>query len=290
MDTDERALLAAIIAHPDEDTPRLVYADWLDEHADSLPKKRRATACAKAEQIRVQIEAAGLIFGAPDFNERYDALEERDRELAENYQAWVDELEGITPARGLQFFYNRGLFGEVACTVRYFVRHGAALFAAAPITAVRLKMLAVSNVKTLPGCPHFAHVHTLKIYTGDTPSDAVSALLERAPLAHLRGLALDNWIGNYGDTTDGDSLAVRVAGCAKVANLKRLSFEAAGIGPTGARALANSPHLANLELLDLRTNRALGAEKTALRKRFGKRVWFGSDDMTGLPIGYQDAD
>jgi uncharacterized protein (TIGR02996 family) len=30
---DEQALLAAIkAAHPDEDTPRLVYADWLDEH------------------------------------------------------------------------------------------------------------------------------------------------------------------------------------------------------------------------------------------------------------------
>jgi uncharacterized protein (TIGR02996 family) len=30
--TDEPALLAAIHAHPDEDTPRLAYADWLDEH------------------------------------------------------------------------------------------------------------------------------------------------------------------------------------------------------------------------------------------------------------------
>jgi uncharacterized protein (TIGR02996 family) len=27
-------LLAAIIAHPDEDTPRLMYADWLQEHGD----------------------------------------------------------------------------------------------------------------------------------------------------------------------------------------------------------------------------------------------------------------
>ena len=30
--SDEDALLAAIIAAPDDDTPRLVYADWLDEH------------------------------------------------------------------------------------------------------------------------------------------------------------------------------------------------------------------------------------------------------------------
>lgn len=33
--TDERAaLLRAICEHPAEDTPRLVYADWLDEHAE----------------------------------------------------------------------------------------------------------------------------------------------------------------------------------------------------------------------------------------------------------------
>jgi len=30
--SDEPALRAAILAHPDEDTPRLAYADWLDEN------------------------------------------------------------------------------------------------------------------------------------------------------------------------------------------------------------------------------------------------------------------
>jgi uncharacterized protein (TIGR02996 family) len=46
--SDEDALLAAIAAHPDEDTPRLMYADWLDEHGRPL----------RAEFIRVQIEVA----------------------------------------------------------------------------------------------------------------------------------------------------------------------------------------------------------------------------------------
>ncbi len=40
------ALLAAIIAHPDEDTPRLMYADWLQENDDE----------ARAEFIRLHIE------------------------------------------------------------------------------------------------------------------------------------------------------------------------------------------------------------------------------------------
>ena len=29
-----RALRAAVLAHPDDDLPRLVYADWLDESGD----------------------------------------------------------------------------------------------------------------------------------------------------------------------------------------------------------------------------------------------------------------
>ncbi|MBN9120916.1 MAG: TIGR02996 domain-containing protein [Planctomycetes bacterium] len=45
--TDRDALLRAIIDHPDEDTPRLVFADWLDEHADALPDPAGARAHAR---------------------------------------------------------------------------------------------------------------------------------------------------------------------------------------------------------------------------------------------------
>src|SRR5690242_17712150 len=44
--SDRAALLAAICANPDEDTPRLVYADWLEENGQA---KRAAV-------IRKQIE------------------------------------------------------------------------------------------------------------------------------------------------------------------------------------------------------------------------------------------
>src|SRR4051794_13393226 len=44
------ALYRAILAHPDEDTPRLVYADWLDEHGEP----------AHAEFIRVQCRLARM--------------------------------------------------------------------------------------------------------------------------------------------------------------------------------------------------------------------------------------
>lgn len=44
--TEQEAFTLAIVTDPLDDTPRLVYADWLDEHGDAL----------RAEFIRVQIE------------------------------------------------------------------------------------------------------------------------------------------------------------------------------------------------------------------------------------------
>lgn len=48
--TDGTLLLAAILAQPDEDTPRLVYADWLQENGQG----------ERAEFIRVQVEYARI--------------------------------------------------------------------------------------------------------------------------------------------------------------------------------------------------------------------------------------
>ena len=47
---DRLAVMAAIVANPDEDTPRLAFADWLQEHGDGHDR-------ARAEHIRVQIDA-----------------------------------------------------------------------------------------------------------------------------------------------------------------------------------------------------------------------------------------
>jgi uncharacterized protein (TIGR02996 family) len=43
--TDEAAFLNAILANPDDNAPRLIYADWLDERGDPL-------AVAKAAYLR----------------------------------------------------------------------------------------------------------------------------------------------------------------------------------------------------------------------------------------------
>src|ERR1700754_5023358 len=49
MTSDDEAFLRAISAAPDDDAPRLVYADWLDERGDT-----------RAEFIRLQVRLRGL--------------------------------------------------------------------------------------------------------------------------------------------------------------------------------------------------------------------------------------
>lgn len=58
MTSDRAALLHAIADRPDEDTPRLAYADWLDEHAAELPAAEHAA--KRAEFIRCQVAVARL--------------------------------------------------------------------------------------------------------------------------------------------------------------------------------------------------------------------------------------
>lgn len=65
--SDHVALLMAIIANPDDDTPRLIYADWLEENGR----------VEEAEFIRVQCRLAALL---PDAAE-YPELVERNEEL-----------------------------------------------------------------------------------------------------------------------------------------------------------------------------------------------------------------
>ena len=58
--SDQEALLKAIVANPDDDTPRLMYADWLDEHLPDKGPSPAAGPSARAEYIRVQCRLAQL--------------------------------------------------------------------------------------------------------------------------------------------------------------------------------------------------------------------------------------
>jgi uncharacterized protein (TIGR02996 family) len=71
MLSDRDALLRAIRAHPEEDTPRLMFADWLDEQGDEASRLR-------AEFVRLQCEIARLADDDSDSQPLYEFLRDRD--------------------------------------------------------------------------------------------------------------------------------------------------------------------------------------------------------------------
>jgi uncharacterized protein (TIGR02996 family) len=85
------AFLSAIHADPDDDTHRLVFADWLDDHGES----------DRAEFIRVQVELARL----PKKSPNRAALEKREKELEKGYR---ESLVGELPKR-IRTRFRRGL-------------------------------------------------------------------------------------------------------------------------------------------------------------------------------------
>src|SRR5262245_31359864 len=115
--THEEAFLEDIAEHPDDDAPRLVYADWLDDHGHG----------AKAEFIRAQCELERL----EEYDSRTRELDERVRQLLkENEQQWLGPIGRL--AREWRF--RKGLLDFIEVEPAVFVENGEKVFQHAPIT------------------------------------------------------------------------------------------------------------------------------------------------------------
>jgi uncharacterized protein (TIGR02996 family) len=90
----ERAFWEAIQEAPEDDTPRLVYADWCEDHGQP----------ERAEFIRAQIELEGLAVGDP----RRAALEDRaDDLLARHEMDWLGPAEDLSDWEWQRGFVER---------------------------------------------------------------------------------------------------------------------------------------------------------------------------------------
>lgn len=111
------AFLASIRSSPTDDSPRLIFADWLEEHGQ----------VERGEFIRVQVELAarrkakGL---RPEARELPDGcLELADREcelLTDNYLAWTDDIRRVIRRTPNDGSFRLGLRGtSVGVRVAY---------------------------------------------------------------------------------------------------------------------------------------------------------------------------
>src|SRR5262249_53807530 len=131
--TDD-ALLRAVLAAPDDDAPRLVYADWLEERGDP----------ARAAFIRVQVE---LTHPPIDYSKRFRLVQTERTLLPANRAAWTAWLPAWAEARE----FRRGFLEGIRCEAGDFISRADEVRHRTPLSSIQLdgkEELAVTLFRT----------------------------------------------------------------------------------------------------------------------------------------------
>jgi uncharacterized protein (TIGR02996 family) len=256
--TEQAALLKAITAQADDDTPRLVYADWLDENKPHRRPSPAVGPSARAEFIRIQCRLAAGAFDVAD----YPALLESELDLAtwlnthdpDPYLA-LDDLHCNNQFEGGHWgAYRRGFpevvdfedYGEEADeTVGTLTRALDAAFARCPARTLRLEDAMVEEIALLVRHPAFGRVRGICLdYLGDGNEDeAVRAIAQSPRVAGLRRLYFDFPISLAGCKALGRSSYLR--------KLDSLVLDYPSVSASTIRALAGAKWFRNLSRLQL---------------------------------------
>jgi uncharacterized protein (TIGR02996 family) len=179
--TDYEALLHAVLARPEDDLPRLVLADWLEETGQPANT-------ARAAFIRAQIDSEALSPGST----RRTELGQYAAELQQRYgPEWNSALPDWATWRDTKVGYRRGFVEELSTTPRRLFRDGHELFAVAPVRRVRVRApnyYTSDTTEMFRDQEYFARIAHLRLGPG---------LLGRAPLAPTGPLTRD-----HGDPLD----------------------------------------------------------------------------------------
>lgn len=220
----DRGFIDNFVANIDDDLPRLVYADWLDEQG--RPER--------AEFVRVQVERARR----PEWDATQVALRLREAELLKLHgEEWLAEMPAIPGARWEGF--RRGVVAEVAFASFESMRKNAhACRAVAPVEAVTVRWprRREGNKTVKP----IAELRELTL-TGHPEYEAFGWVADSPQLATLRRLtARDVW----------SDLPALLAS-PHLGNLRSLRLPGNGLGNEGFGAIAAAASLTSLEELDL---------------------------------------
>lgn len=239
--SDETALLRAIAAYPDEDTPRLAYADWLDEHRPATGKRKRAKSRKPAETgnpraafIRGQIELAQL---------KDDSMHRR--EVAFRCRQLLDahEPEWLVPGDAFAFdwHWSRGFVESFTTSPGDLDMQDAALFETHPFR---------------------------RVWVWKLEGDATG--LWNVPDNHLTALDLT---GNKLDLRQ----LKKLAEMPHFPYLRELGLMFNALRDTSVKVLCGEPFFQRLDLIRLGANPFTDHGRDQLRAHFGTRVRFAHE-------------
>jgi uncharacterized protein (TIGR02996 family) len=245
----DAAFLADVVAHPEDDAPRLVYADWLEDNGQPL----------RAELIRVQCRLAAMGEHDP---ERLALEQRQDDLLLVHGGEWSATLPAW--ARGEYHCFRRGFVDAAGARALMLRQRGAGLFAVAPVTELRLRA-AAGRAADLAALPLLARLRSLHLEPGLGAAD-LGTLLASPHLAGLTGLSLGG-IGSLRDAVPAlaawpglarlrsldlahlGEAAAAALGRAPLPSLRRLRLASSHLGAAAAGDLArNCPELTHLDL------------------------------------------
>lgn len=154
--TPRDALLRAVCAAPDDDLPRLVFADWCEEHGEAEWAEFIRLMCRIHELCLAVDRGAG-----EKAMKELHPLDRRAWQLWETHgPEWFAELPtlaGITWPNGR---WPRGFVPSVtAATVGAFLKHAGTIASSIPLGGLTLKR--VHGVTALLRCPHLRTVRVL---------------------------------------------------------------------------------------------------------------------------------
>lgn len=176
----EAAFVKAILAEPDDEPLRLIFADWLEERGDP-----------RGEFIRVQCELA---------HQPSEALILREAELLLVYGPdWAGPIADI--AEEIEFY--KGFVDKVTLTPQAFLDDAELLFELAPIRHVhfyRRNHITTNEVAELMLSPHLGRLAGFQLNSDRGICDhSVGILASSRRLSRLACLDLsNNWITNDG--------------------------------------------------------------------------------------------
>lgn len=233
----EADLLAAVLADPADDAPRLVLADFLDEAGDA----------DRAEFVRLQVRLARLtdeLDGCLARSPRHAAAFQRERELLEAHgERWRAHL----PRWPRRVEFRRGFVEGVTADAQSFLDGAEDLAALTPLSGLRLTE-AGRPLQPLTRDRSFGLVRRLDLLWG-LPIEAadLEALADSPYCPRLRELSL------FQCGLSGRDLEV-LAAADEFAALRELELGLNGLLGGDVRPLFASPHLPGLRRLGLSHN------------------------------------
>lgn len=251
MSPDELALMKAIYAAPDDDMPRLVYADWLDEQGNAEQQ-------AHAEFIRLQCERYRV-------NPNSGISLREQRILEEWERTWRHKLpEGMRDGIG----FRRGFIYKVRCNVADIVNVWSDGFILPPITSLHVNIDNVSIAwMNLQKPEMMLPLYSLRLSCTMTAvgAEALYVLNILGPHPRLRSLTIhDTQFSRRGT----DMLANTEA----FPNLKQLYLNDCGLTDHDAEGLLGSDWLRKLKHINLALNPLTDVMIRQLRTYFGESL------------------